>query len=220
MSVPLRSVLKNVTNGKKTVKAWLDEYTINAQFTDDRIKQLLAYQPSGKANNVEYMVIRKDEYNQRTLYFKNADSVDEDSISWNKCVENLFGRYNCTSADKKERLKAFRNAIHDVFQCEFKQSHTVNGVGVCTHCGASCGSNTDRPLHVDHVDTSFNKLLQLFLESERVELAQVTIRQVGMEPYLSDSTMLDRWRDWHNSRVTYRILCKHCNESFGDKSCS
>jgi hypothetical protein len=218
-STTIRTDLKNVSTGKRIVKGWLDEYELDTPFNDDRVFALLSYHPKGKAEHIEYCVMRNSSYNQRTLYFKNVDNT-EDSISYVACVENLFGKYKHENTVKNDHIKAFRNATYDDYHREFKRANTSDGVGACASCHRPCGNNTGLALHVDHVDTCFNILLQAFLENKRVPLESVEISKSGMEPHLADDIFKTEWQEWHNSRVKYRILCGPCNMSFGDKSAS
>jgi hypothetical protein len=217
-SLSLRKLLKNLKEGKKMVHAWLDEQPLDIPFTHEYLFELLSYHPDNKASNIEYCVMHMDCFYKRTLYFKNVDSTLEDSISWDKCIRNCLGKFKKDIDDNIEIKKAFRNATINEYHNHFKQTNTHNGTGSCSHCGVKCGQTTGIPLHIDHVNNSFKSILQSFLDGESIDIKTVEIIKCGMFPHLSCEDLKKKWVIWHDSRVSYRILCSRCNMSLGDKS--
>jgi hypothetical protein len=220
MTSTLQTLLKNLTNGKKIVGDWLKEKPLNVEFMDDRISELMTYHPNNKVLDPEYFIIRLSAYNQRTLFFRNKDADDEDSVSYVCCIQQLFGKYNRADDEKCAVKKAFRP--YDDFRKEFYNKNTHEDKGICSNseCGKECGRLTDRKIHVDHCDIPFVRILEDYIRINKIDLSSICIYWEGMNPKLCDKELEKDWLAYHNSIVKYRILCETCNMSFGDKSMS
>jgi len=212
--------LKNMTTANKIVASWLAPYLVDEYFMDDRIIQLLSYHPAHKAHELEYLVIRiEPTFKTRQLCFKNISDPDEDSISYKSCIQNLFGRFCPIKASDMNIKQAFRIAISP-YRCEFLRAHSTDGVSNCEHCDIICGKGTETPLHVDHVNIPFKRILADFLTSEHIDYSSIIVKHIGCNTHLADDYLKERWVSYHDSIVKYRILCGPCNTSFGADSTS
>ena len=82
---------KNFTNAKKEVSRWIDNFTVNEMFRDVEFEKLLKFHPSGKCNEIEYLVVRIGMFKKKVLCYRRPDLNFEDDVSWIACLRRVYG---------------------------------------------------------------------------------------------------------------------------------
>ena len=96
MNTNLKTTLKSSKNAKAYFQALIAKQKANEKFNDLDLVQLISYHPTKpiSAENLDYLVMRLNEFNTLTLTYKAKDQSEEDDISWNKCITAMFSRAN------------------------------------------------------------------------------------------------------------------------------
>jgi predicted DNA binding protein len=168
-------------------------------------------------NNLEYCVCRLCQYKTKTLYIKTKDN-EEDSIGWKNCVNNILNKHD----DKKKYIEdvksAFRIATFDDYHKLFMKNNIHDDTSICEYCKDICYSkhlHKSPAIHIDHHLIPFHEILSKFVSDNSLTLSTVDIIYIGLQSHIQDERMKQEWIKYHNSVVTYRILCSSCNGRFG-----
>ena len=187
---------------------------------DPAITLLLSYHPEKKAEGLDYCIIRKNpRYRTDTLYIKTVGK-EEDSVSWRTCVDNILDRYDAKKSYSTAVISAFRIATHDDVHKTFFKNNTHDDIALCENCKGICyAKHLNKPpaIHIDHYLLSFHKILSTFLSDNSLTVPEIAIIYIGLETHIENELLKQKWIKYHNSVVTYRILCSTCNGSFGKR---
>ena len=214
----LKTTLKNMTNAKRIISKIIKDTPMETQFTDETLLELMNYHPrKEKVTDIEYFIIKLDEtFKTPTLYIKTK--THEDSVSWNTCIINLFGKYDSTKDHILDVGSAFRLITFDNKHKEFVNAQIIDGVGICSHCKTACGKGKEKKFHVDHHIIPYIDIFNKFISENSINISSIILKKEGINYYLESISLAEKWKSYHNDRVTYRILCETCNMSFGCKS--
>ena len=216
-SNPIKTKLRNITNGKKYATGIIKEQEMNRHFRNEDLEAILQYHPNTiekGVSNIDYLVVRlKQPYNDRSLYLKSHDNESEDSISYVICIQSMFDKFDQTRQDLLHKTGAFRNAIHNDYKTAFLYANTrdVDGCryGECSRC------KQDVKAVVDHYETSFKSILDSFCSTHNLTVAETKVVWEDNTPVIEDATIKTKWIGYHDNIVQYRILCRSCNSSLG-----
>lgn len=217
----LKNILKNVTNGTKYITNKLNKYNLNKNFYDDEIVSLLQHHPTKKIENIEYLIVKlRPPFNTRALYFYDNKCKEEDDVSYKMCIQNLFGKYKKDNHLKTDTISSFRNEIHEGTKKEFflKNTFLSNDIykSECSLCNKYITTSLeDKDINVDHYPIPFSKILDDFLELNEIKIESVSSKEIDNIMKLEDDNLSDRWKKYHDSKASYRILCEKCNTCNG-----
>ena len=85
---------KNMSQAKKDIGNIVKSLPIGEIVKNPIIKELVTHHPTKQINldNVEWFKMKiRAPYNTPALFYKYKNSRNEDDISWNLCIRNLFG---------------------------------------------------------------------------------------------------------------------------------
>ena len=216
-SNPIKTKLRNITNGKKYATGIIKEQKLNRHFRDEELEAILQYHPNSiekGVKNIDYLAVRiKPPYKGRSLYLKSHDNDAEDSISYVTCIESMFDKFDQSKQDLLHKTKAFRNALHNDYKTAFLYTNTrdVDGsrYGECSRC------KQDVKADVDHYETPFKSILNSFCSTYNITVAETKVECLENTPVIEDATIKNKWIEHHDKIVQYRILCRSCNSSMG-----
>lgn len=214
----LMAKLKNITYAKQYITMTLKKLNEGDKVEDETVLALLQYHPSKKINinNIEYLQLKKrPPFNTLALYYKYKSNDFVDDVSYVLCIKNLFGKYTPDKHYVEDVVSAFRNESHFGSKKKYFVEHTVICddvfVGVCDNCHVSTTSIT-----TDHSMVPFKVILNTFVEKEDILLNTVEIFENDKnELRIKDTDLAQKWREFHDTHATYRLLCKSCNSHFG-----
>ena len=215
----LRTTLINVTNAKRVIQSILGAAAFDVRFEDPTLLSLMEHHPDkDKVKDIVYfMKKREGVYNTPALYIKTITN-EHTTVSWITCIDSLFGKYDARDNKIKDVKSAFRFVTYDDKHKEFVGAHTERGVGTCGNCGVLCGIGREMKLHVDHHMIPYIDIFNAFVVDNRIDLFSTSIKKEGINYYLEDASLAEKWLSYHNERATYRILCASCNTRFGRNS--
>lgn len=202
----LKNKYKNQTNCKKIIDKIKEKYMIeNKHFFDEEIIKILYHHPLEKCKNrIISLVYKKDRYGGLTLHYKDIANDEYTSVSLNQCIKSLFGK----SINHIEDVKsAMRIAIWgEGLKLTTYRIENKNKPNECGHFDDS---------HIDHYPVSFQKILDDFVRINNLKLEEVKIYKEGIQYYLKDKKLKDKWVEYHESKANFRKICKKCNISLG-----
>ena len=206
----LKTECKNKTRAWKAVRLILDEFKINSEMTDIRIKELIKYHPTKDIDfsRVDYFSWKPHKsYKKPTLYFKYKDCDEEDDISLKVCVANLYEKFDLENDKIINIKKAFRNESRFGTHMD---TQLANKKTTCPLC------NKQAKLTCDHYPISWKQIFTEFCENKNIILGNVEIFE-GEDGtnYFNDEMLSLTWTTYHDSRATYRMICNSCNASAG-----
>lgn len=207
----LKTYLKNVSEGINIVNRIMYVQEINTEFNDELIESLLKYHPNAEEKNIkniEYLKIKKNSYGQNGLYIKIING-DEILVSYKKCIQNIFERYNFEDEKYNKIKNAFRHCLIYGYKKEYFEENTENGKGECDNCQLYCD------VDIDHYQISFQKIFDSFIKFKDNILEKIEIEERDDIIYIKDIKIKNEWLKFHDSIVDYRLLCRTCNSSFG-----
>jgi hypothetical protein len=206
----LKKKYKNLTQGTKILTLIITTKPIDTPFRDNDIELLIKQHPNEKKiKNIEYLIIRiRPPYNQPALFIKNIDNDKEDDVSYKSCLKNLFGKYDREENNKDRILRTFRDSISNSKKKNYFLFNYDNG---CENC-----SSFDN-INIDHYNLSFQKILDNFLSSNsNIKFLSLKVFENANNIFeFEDKNITEKWIEYHDSRATFRILCKSCNSSNG-----
>ena len=205
----LKRHLKNITQGRYTVTKIIQNMPFDKRFRNIEIEALLAYHPhEGKIGEIEYLVVKGNEYNGRSLYFLNKGSLVEDDCSYVVCIRNLFGKFDIQKDKMSRIITAFRDAISSTAKKTYYLEHQFD---VCVLCG-----NDDR-LAVDHFNVPFQQILDEYIVENGICVSKLQVKEIrrNIWDFVDADELRDNWIRYHDGRATFRILCKPCNGECG-----
>lgn len=211
----LKKGLKNQTRGRKYVTSWVKEQMLNTKLHNELIEELLTHHPTKKIQkeNISYIMVKiRPPFNQRALYFKLKEQPLDD-ISYIQCIKNLFGKFSSNEDRRIGVTLAFRNHIHNDKKEEFFMKNTYfnnkKRVAKCDHC-----EKVTEKIHIDHYKIPFKVILKEFLSESRININQLRYKEENNILLLVNNALAKRWVKYHDSKVSYRVLCASCNSRF------
>jgi hypothetical protein len=138
------------------------------------------------------------------LYFRRTADGKEDDISYVACLKNKFG-----IIDRPNRVReAFRDAIFDAPKRKaFYDSHRGE---LCNECGKRAGHVVDR------FQLSFGEIVDRFLATRQTKQNEIDVFEREDNLYdFRDQALKQEWIAFHDSIVTYRLLCRECSSAMG-----
>jgi hypothetical protein len=214
----LKSKLKNITAGKVYIANILQHYNEDDDINHPDVIELLSYHPTKHItkDTIEYLKLKvRKPFNKLALFYKYRHGVIEDDISYILCIKNLFGKYNRDKQYEEDVMSAFRNESHVGTKKKYFIDNTSieNDVfiGVCNNC-----KRKTKDITTDHHILPYKQIFQDFLKQEGVILLDVDILENEQnEIRIKDIQLAMKWREYHDSKAQYRLLCKSCNSHFG-----
>lgn len=215
--VLIKTKLRNVTNGRKYATSIINEQELNRHFRNNDIETILQFHPDGLekgVSNIDYLVVRtRQPYNTRSLFLKSHNNDSEDDISYVICIQSIFEKFDQHKQDLLHATEAYRNAINNEFRTAFLYANTrdVDGsrYGECGKC------KQDVKACVDHYNTCFKSILDSFCLTHNITAGDTKIVWEDNTVVIQDFVFRNKWIDYHDDVVKYRILCKACNSSMG-----
>ena len=204
----VRKRFKNITKGKQIIKEKMKEIGCGNTFMWKSLERLVKFHPEKKINEVEYFVIReRPPYMNEAIYYK-EEGKEEDCISINMCLRNIFGKIDFKKEKRKDILQALRNSIKDGARMDFINSKS-NCENVCENCKAT------GKMFIDHYPIPFIDLVNGYCKYKGIELESLNTIYVD-NVYCLDINEDEDFRKYHDSLAKYRFLCPMCNSRFGD----
>lgn len=184
-------------------------YPSDTAFSDEILNSVLLYHPRGihKFKTQPIYTLRRG--NDLFLCNKNGDVYD--NIGWRTCVK-LFKKSDGKSHYERKKLLAMRNATwSSKKRLDFIASNATrneNGtlVGDCTQCG-----RTRVNVDVDHYMTPFSEIAKSWETPKHLEFVLIDNRT-----HFKDNIEA-QWLEFHDNIAKYRLLCKSCNASNGNR---
>ena len=209
---------KNMSQAKKDIGNIVKSLPIGEIVKNPIIKELVTHHPTKQINldNVEWFKMKiRAPYNTPALFYKYKNSRNEDDISWNLCIRNLFGKYNRDEEYDKDVKNAFRNDGHIGTKKQYFINNTrvENNIfmGICNHCHVKTENIT-----TDHYNVSYKEIFDNFIQLNSLNLRKIDIfENDNNEIRLKDEQLAFKWLNYHDSRAKYRMLCGPCNSHFG-----
>jgi len=199
----LKNLFETFNNGRKMITARLKKYNMYSKFNDQLLETLLTHHPTKKISNIEYLIIKPHSiYKSRTLYFKQPNR-EEDNVSYKLCIQNIFGQYSDENNTKANKVSSFRNSISNTKRAEFYSN-------LKSKCCEECGIIHSSP-HIDHYKISFKQILDQFLFHSDLKILDIKTYYEHSQHHIADKTIKDEFIDYHDSIVTYKLLCPECN---------
>lgn len=204
----LKELFENFNNGRKMITARLKNYNMYKKFNDELLENLLLNHPTKKISNIEYLIIKPHEiYKSRTLFFKQPNRPEE-NVSYKLCIQNIFGQYTDEKNTKANKVSSFRNAISDTKRADFY-------FNLKSKCCEDCGKYHDKP-HIDHYKISFKQILEQFLlYTDELNILDVETYYKNSQHHIANKKLKEDFIEYHDSIVTYKLLCPECNISNG-----
>ena len=164
----LKNELKNLTTGYKVITNLIKNKVTDLKFKDDAtLLSLLEYHPTKKISktNIEYLVVRlRKPYNTPSLFYKmNFIGSIEDDVSYRLCLQVLFEKYDRNKRNKEDIMSALRSECHYGTRTIYLLTNTVKKNNICSGKCCTCHITTSN-ITVDHVGTTFQNILDRFLE--------------------------------------------------------
>jgi hypothetical protein len=189
----------------------LNPVELNEPFHNEEIEALMYYHPYYETKirgTIEYLIIRLDPvYKSRCLYLKLSESSEEIDVSWRDCVRHLYGKFDVDKIKEQNVRSAFRNTIWDKRQ---RENYLILE-RKCTLC-----QKEDIRLSMDHYPIPFKKICNDFLIMENITiLLSIDIQTDGIQYFLSDENLKNKWILYHDAIAQYRVLCISCNSKNG-----
>lgn len=214
----LKKHLRNMSTGAKVITKQLEALSVGTPFNDNMIESLLGFHPSfeeKQMGGIRHLVLRRSQpYNTIVLFFETWNGVQDD-VSYKLCIRNLFGKFDTHANDIEKTKKAFRNDVyHQVYAFRSRWDEGAPEQKVCAHCGHEPGFNR----HVDHYNKPFGQLLEEFMYSEKMRLADIKLRKTDngiIDATMADEELKRRWVRYHGENASLRMVCKTCNLSLG-----
>jgi hypothetical protein len=213
----IKTILKNLTNGQKYATNLIKEQELDTHFRHDELEAILQFHPDSiekGVSNIDYLVVRtRQPYNTRSLFLKSHNNESEDDISYVICIQSMFNKLDQNKRDLFHITEAFQNAINNQNKINFLYANTrdVDGsrYGECSRC------KQDVKACVDHYETSFKSILDTFCSTHKILISDVKVKWENNAFFIEDIAFRNKWIDYHDGLVQYRILCKSCNSSMG-----
>lgn len=196
---------KSMASATRRVRSILSQQRLRVPFQDEEMEALMKFHPRRLRKFDHFMMDRSLPYH-RICLFVMKDGVGT-QCSWQKCIRNMYGRYN------RERIKR-QHVIH-AFRCEISDSPKMRaakakyGVKPC----AACSKVTK--LHIDHHSKPFSQILDEFLESSDVGMGDVQLEYKTRPFRILCRKLARRWIDWHDEQAVLVGLCRSCNSAKG-----
>jgi len=195
---------KNMKQLKKFIGDILKEYEEGEDIDNIYIRELIKHHPTKDLSNINWlrMLKQKRNYNNLSLQY-GTDEIENDDISWNSCIRNIFGKWDINKNKIDDIKKAFRN----VSNTGTKRSYHLKTNSICCIC------NNLYNIQTDHKDIPYIKIFDDF----RIENNLQTI--INIETYEDDNDMIQlkdkkiekEWLKYHDDIANYQILCRSCN---------
>jgi len=187
----------------------LSQYKPGEKVDDKLIHELVKHHPTKKITNVEYLFMdKRPPFNGISLFYKSNDSHKIDDISYVICIKNLFGKFKISKQYTDDVKTAFRNEIVNGTR---KTYYLSNQNDKCAHCCKHTGDIT-----VDHYPTPYKDIFDDFMSTNNIVMNSVDIYENECNSILlSDHLLKTDWVRYHDTRATYRMLCRTCNSKFG-----
>ena len=208
----LKEKLRNLTIGKKYITDFITRQPLDELFRNEEIEKLLEYHPTReRMSNIEHLVVRiRKPFNRRSLFVKQLHCEEELNPSYVLCIKSLFNKFDVKTNDIDDVKAGFRSAVFNNHRNSFFYSNTTNNTGEC----AECHQVTD--VCVDHYLNPFKNILNVFLCTKGVNMLDIKVeKNENNLIVLCDETLKNEWITYHDSVVTYRLLCTSCNGSLG-----
>jgi hypothetical protein len=203
INTELKTILKNITNGKKHITNIINRPLINSNFNNDVLEALILTENEDKI--IECMMIKLDQFKTRTLYVKFENNSVFVVVGRNRLIISLFDG-NVEGLKREKILLAFRYATREN-GTTWKAFNVMPRIKICEKCNVSGGD-----FHIDHSGIPFIKIIDDFIYLHRIDFFTI---KLDPDYGLTDKILKHNWVHYHDSIAIYRDLCYHCNESNG-----
>lgn len=214
----LKDRCSNMTHAKKHISGIVNSFNIGESIEDRTIQELVKYHPTKQidVNKVEWLKMKlRPPFNKPALFYKYKNSRNEDDISWNLCIRNLYGKYNRDEEYEKDVKSAFRNESHIGTKKKYfiKNTTIINNIfmGICNNCNKKTENIT-----TDHCKLSYKEIFDNFININNINLCNIDIfENEDNEIRIKDENLASKWLKYHDNKAQYRLLCSSCNSHFG-----
>ena len=214
----LKERWKNMTQARKYFGNYIKTLKNDEIIKDRIIKELVKYHPSKSidVNKVEWFKMKlRQPYNTPAIFYKYKNSIIEDDISWNKCIRNLYGKYDRNKDYEKDVEKAFRYESHLGTKKRYHINNTtrINNtfMGICNNCNKQTENIT-----TDHYMLSYKEIFDNFININNINLINIEVfENENNEIRIKDENLASKWLNYHDNKGQYRLLCSSCNSHFG-----
>jgi len=209
---------RNMTAANKFISNILRNFNEGDIVNDKFIMELVEYHPTKKIKleNVEWLMMKnRPPYFTTALYYKNKGKDEDDDISWKLCIRNLYGKFDNDKNKLDDITKAFRFETYFGFRPQFFLDNTTNRNGVNNAMCVKCGDYTS-DIHIDHFGNPFKNILKSFLKDNNINIEDLGVYETDTnEIRLKCEDTATKWLKYHDSKATYRVLCRSCNIGCG-----
>lgn len=187
----------------------IKSYPNDTPFSDEILNSVLLCHPRGLYKFKTQPIYTLRHGNDLFLCNKNGDVYD--NIGWRTCVK-MFKKSHGKSHDERKKLLAMRNATwSSEKRLKFIASNTTRNedgtlIGDCTQCG-----HTRVNVDVDHYMTPFSEIAKSWKSPKYLEFVLI-----DNKTHFKDKIEA-QWLEFHDNIATYRVLCKSCNSSNGNR---
>lgn len=208
---PVQGVFVSKQIVTKFIKEKAETDGVDTRFRDENLEKLITdYHPDKKAKCIEYLKIKYGDKFDLVLYFKDADKLCEQSISYVSCIQCLFKKYDKSKTHCQNVNSAFREAIKDKGRETYRRSRGW----ICDWDFACDICRIRENVHVDHKSTAFCDIVASFLEKINKSAAQIELKSCKYAQ-LMDDDVTKQWIAHHDAVADYQLLCKSCNSTKG-----
>lgn len=209
-----------MTHAKKRVRSIINNVEINKEFLNDELINVLLHHPDQrvqKKENVEYLLVKYHHQwiSTRSLYIKTKGN-EEDSISWNHCIRNMFGKFDNRKRTLKHVKQAFRQEVEgtsrrDFFYTKLDDVEKIgtSWYGTCEQC------KTRKIISSDHKGYPFKMILKDFLNLEQKKEEDVSVHDDNGLHRISNRELAKKWVKFHDDKAEWQFLCRSCNSKNG-----
>jgi hypothetical protein len=213
----IKTKLKNLTNGRKYATSIIKEQELDVKFRHEELEAILQFHPDSimkGVDNIDYLVVRiEQQYKSKCLFLKSHNNESEDDISYVLCIQSMFNKLDKTRQVLDHATKSFRNAIHNNYKIKFLYANTKAKNG--SRHAECCRCKKDVKACVDHYETSFKSILDTFCSANNIIVSETEVKWENNVVDIVDIALRNKWIEYHDGLVQYRILCKSCNSSMG-----
>lgn len=214
----IKQACKNMTAANKFISNILINYNEDELIKNKHIIELIKYHPTKQLdiNNIDWLKMKsRPPFNKLALFYKYKNNINEDDISWKLCIRNLYNKYIRNEEFIKDVKSALRNESHFGSKKQyFKDNAYYNNDkynGKCNNCKII---TTD--ITTDHYPTTYLEIFDDFINENSIKLSNINIfENNNCEIRMEDNDLASKWRDYHDNKAKYRLLCKSCNSRFG-----
>ncbi len=200
----------------KRIRNILSDYDEYMYFNNEEVENLiLNYHPDKKIKSINKLVMKCNKsYKTKCLHVLEKNSSLEKSVGIKEIIENYYGIYDPKLKLEYNIKAGFRTPLYYGDKQSYYLNNTFKSEEDNTRIGKCVNCDYKGKISIDHYPISFKKILNDFLEEEKLNLLDLKIKYENGKWNLENKELEELWLYYHDSVASYRTLCKKCNSSF------